>query len=80
MQIETVAEGIEADEQAETRRSLGCEYGQGYFFARPLEPSAWAGLLHSEAIIGVESPAGSDGADSVNPAQTVGQRRRRAAA
>jgi EAL domain-containing protein (putative c-di-GMP-specific phosphodiesterase class I) len=40
MQIETVAEGIEADEQAETLRSLDCEYGQGYFFARPLEPSA----------------------------------------
>jgi EAL domain-containing protein (putative c-di-GMP-specific phosphodiesterase class I) len=55
MQIETVAEGIEADEQAETLRSLGCEYGQGYFFARPLEPSAWVGLLHSEATIGVEA-------------------------
>ena len=85
MQIETVAEGIEADEQAETLRSLGCEYGQGYFFAKPLEPSDWAGLLHSEAIVGGEA-AGAGGADSVNPAQTVesaaaaGKRRRPAAA
>ena len=45
MQIETVAEGIEADEQAEVLRTLGCEFGQGYFFARPLDPSAWAALL-----------------------------------
>ena len=86
MQIETVAEGIEADEQAETLRSLGCEYGQGYFFARPLEPSAWAGLLHSEAIIGAEGEANAGPADGVNPAQTVesapasGKRRGRAAA
>ena len=86
MQIETVAEGIEADEQAETLRSLGCEYGQGYFFARPLEPSAWAGLLHSEASIEAEAEANAGPADSVNPAQTVesapasGKRRGRAAA
>jgi diguanylate cyclase len=32
----TVAEGIETQEQAERMRALGCTFGQGYFFARPL--------------------------------------------
>ena len=34
--IATVAEGIETAEHAERMRSLGCTFGQGYFFARPL--------------------------------------------
>ena len=34
--IVTVAEGIENAEQAERMRDLGCTYGQGFFFARPL--------------------------------------------
>ena len=36
LQIVTVAEGIENAEQAERMRGLGCTYGQGYFFSRPL--------------------------------------------
>jgi diguanylate cyclase (GGDEF)-like protein len=35
LHIVTVAEGIETADQAERMRSLGCTYGQGYFFARP---------------------------------------------
>ncbi len=34
--IETVAEGIETLEQAERMRQLGCRFGQGYVFARPM--------------------------------------------
>jgi sensor c-di-GMP phosphodiesterase-like protein len=59
MRIQTVAEGIEADEQAEVLRTLGCELGQGYFFARPLAADAWAGLLNSDpAGSGAEADAG----------------------
>src|ERR1035437_6071008 len=47
MGIQTVAEGIEVDEQAEILRTLGCELGQGFFFARPLAPEGWAGLLRA---------------------------------
>jgi diguanylate cyclase (GGDEF)-like protein len=36
LDIATVAEGIETKEHAERMRSLGCTYGQGYFFARPM--------------------------------------------
>jgi diguanylate cyclase (GGDEF)-like protein len=35
--ITTVAEGIETAEQAKRLESLGCTYGQGFFFAAPME-------------------------------------------
>ena len=40
LDIETVAEGIETAEQARRMEALGCKYGQGYFFAMPLEQAA----------------------------------------
>jgi diguanylate cyclase (GGDEF)-like protein len=36
LRISTVAEGIEDAEQAARMQALGCTYGQGYFFARPM--------------------------------------------
>lgn len=36
LDIETVAEGIETREHAERMRALGCTYGQGYYFAKPI--------------------------------------------
>ena len=38
-ELEVVAEGIEYQEQSLTLRELGCETGQGFYFARPM-PSA----------------------------------------
>jgi EAL domain-containing protein (putative c-di-GMP-specific phosphodiesterase class I) len=34
------AEGIETEDQARALRDLGCDVGQGYWIARPLEPDA----------------------------------------
>lgn len=36
MDLTVVAEGIETAEQLATLRAMGCEYGQGYFFAKPM--------------------------------------------
>jgi EAL domain-containing protein (putative c-di-GMP-specific phosphodiesterase class I) len=36
LDIATVAEGIETKEHADRMRALGCTYGQGYFFAKPI--------------------------------------------
>lgn len=38
--METVAEGIEAIDVGQTLAALGCTFGQGYAYARPLEPDA----------------------------------------
>jgi EAL domain-containing protein (putative c-di-GMP-specific phosphodiesterase class I) len=37
LDITTVAEGIETEEQAERMRVLGSTYGQGWFFSRPVD-------------------------------------------
>jgi diguanylate cyclase (GGDEF)-like protein/PAS domain S-box-containing protein len=39
LQLATVAEGVETLEEAAVLRALGCDTGQGYLFARPLEES-----------------------------------------
>ena len=36
--LEVVAEGIEDADQVALLQSLGCQYGQGYFFAKPITP------------------------------------------
>jgi len=43
--IEVVAEGIETPEQLRLLRSLGCDRGQGFLFARPLVPAEAARTL-----------------------------------
>ncbi|MFZ1026152.1 MAG: EAL domain-containing protein [Limnoraphis robusta] len=43
--IAALAEGIETPEQLAQLRSLNCEYGQGYFFARPLDAVAATDLI-----------------------------------
>lgn len=34
----TLAEGIETEEQLKVLQKLGCQFGQGYYFAKPLPP------------------------------------------
>src|SRR5262249_42942742 len=44
-QLEVVAEGIEYPEQSATLRELGCDTGQGFYFARPMEPERLVSFL-----------------------------------
>lgn len=47
--LTTVAEGIESVAQLTMLQAIGCEFGQGYYFARPLLPSRVGAYLgHSE--------------------------------
>jgi diguanylate cyclase (GGDEF)-like protein/PAS domain S-box-containing protein len=39
-ELDVVAEGIEFPEQWTTLRGLGCELGQGFYFAKPMDSSA----------------------------------------
>ncbi|MHB1783919.1 MAG: EAL domain-containing protein [Acidimicrobiales bacterium] len=45
MEMECIAEGIERQEQADALRGIGCEYGQGYLFSRPLPAADCTALL-----------------------------------
>jgi diguanylate cyclase (GGDEF)-like protein/PAS domain S-box-containing protein len=42
--LETIAEGIETERQADCLTAQGCTIGQGYYFGRPM-PASHAGLL-----------------------------------
>jgi EAL domain-containing protein (putative c-di-GMP-specific phosphodiesterase class I) len=44
LDLPVVAEGIETEEQAWALHDLGCEFGQGYLFARPAAAEAFADL------------------------------------
>jgi len=53
--IHTLAEGVETQEQLRYLRNIGCEKVQGFYFGKPM-PLADA-LAHLEAIgVGIESP------------------------
>lgn len=49
LKLSTIAEGIETRQQLEQLQSLGCAYGQGYLFSRPLPATElekkWPDLL-----------------------------------
>src|SRR5579863_7568296 len=49
LSLRTIAEGIELREQWLGLRALGCEMGQGYFFARPLAAEAMGQLIADTA-------------------------------
>ena len=44
LDLKLVAEGIETEEQLQCLAALGCQYGQGYYFSRPV-PAHKAGEL-----------------------------------
>jgi len=60
--LEVVAEGIEYREQSATLKELGCDTGQGFYFAKPMEPEQVISFLaeRSDAAEGTPVPAGSD--------------------
>jgi EAL domain-containing protein (putative c-di-GMP-specific phosphodiesterase class I) len=57
MRLVMVAEGIEQPEQVAALRAAGCELGQGFHLARPMEADAFDKLLRSRASL--PAPAAS---------------------
>ena len=56
MKLKTVAEGIERPEQLERVKELGCDYGQGFLLAKPMDPIR-ATRLVSETAYGLTDMA-----------------------
>jgi len=48
--MDIVAEGVETQEQLERLRILGCEYGQGYFFSKPMSVDVIEGMLATDPV------------------------------
>jgi len=78
--LRVVAEGIEKEEQLGLLRALGCEYGQGYFFSRPIDAEAAASLLTAGLPLRQDVPLGDAAAAmlaSLAPAPHLAARARR---
>jgi diguanylate cyclase (GGDEF)-like protein len=50
LNLETVGEGVDAEEQLRQLRALGCTYGQGFLFSRAVEVSALEQLLREDPV------------------------------
>jgi diguanylate cyclase (GGDEF)-like protein/PAS domain S-box-containing protein len=61
-QLEVVAEGIEFPEQSTTLRELGCDTGQGFYFARPMAPEHLMAYL-SARVGDADNVVASTGSD-----------------
>ena len=51
LRLQTVAEGIETDEQWLMLRQIGCDQGQGYLFGRPGDAASVSELLAREPVV-----------------------------
>lgn len=47
LKLDVVAEGVESADQVAQLGQLGCEYGRGYFFSRPVDTQAAGALIAS---------------------------------
>ena len=50
MGLETVAEGIELEQQRDRLRTLKCRYGQGFFYSRPVPAEELDSMLLSARV------------------------------
>lgn len=57
LHIPVIAEGVETKDQVEFLRSIGCEYVQGFYFAKPMPVEAYADLVEKNG--GLSQPIGA---------------------
>jgi len=49
--VQVIAEGIETESELNSLRELGCVYGQGYFFSRPVSAELIQNLMHIDKAL-----------------------------
>lgn len=52
--LKVIAEGVETEQQRDMLKSMGCDYGQGYLFSKPIPADEFEKLLSSRNGSGVE--------------------------
>lgn len=67
MGMDVVAEGIETHEQYRLLRQLGCRFGQGFLFSRPVSAEAVSAMLRLPGRILPEPAAPQDAASEIRP-------------
>ena len=50
--MKVIAEGIETIEQRDLLIAAGCDYGQGYFFSKPVAASEFESLIIKDRLAG----------------------------
>lgn len=50
MKLNVVAEGVETREQLECIKAIGCDYAQGFYFAKPMSVGGFEALLTNQSI------------------------------
>ena len=69
LNLSVVAEGVETREQLERLREIGCDYVQGYFFAKPMPDAEF------EALLSAQSARRATGATSPKRASNSGMQK-----
>ncbi len=54
--IKSIAEGIETEDQWQILRELGCPFGQGFYFARPMPEKDLLNLLQKQTGVSQQAP------------------------
>ena len=76
--LRAIAEGIENEAQLAAVRSLGCEHGQGYLFAKPMAPEHVALVMHDGLAINWQGRSDGPPAPGADAAASVAADRRSA--
>ena len=71
LSLRTVAEGIETPEQCAALRAVGCPFGQGYLFSRPLTAEALAEFLAPTVPAAAYCPPAAALVSTTNVASSV---------
>jgi predicted signal transduction protein with EAL and GGDEF domain len=65
--MDVVAEGVETSHQWDQLESLGCEYGQGFYFSRPVDSPVAEALLTRRLQSIEETDRQNDPAENPGP-------------